>query len=184
MTDSSSPSWYGTATWLRQVPPGDDRTRLVCGDCGFINYQNPRVVTGAVATWENRFLLAKRAIEPRKGYWTIPAGFLELEETVEVGAVRETWEEARARIAIDGLIGVYSVARIGQIHIIFRGRMLSPAFAPGPESEAVDLFSWDEIPWADLAFPVVQWSLQHFREMGDAAAFSPRYEPPAIHWER
>lgn len=161
---------------------------MVCPDCGHIEYINPRIVVGAVATWMDagipKFLLAKRAIEPRKGYWTIPAGFLEIGETLEAGAVRETWEEARARISIDRLLGVYNIARIGQVYMIFRARMLSADFAVGAESEDAGLFSWEEIPWDTLAFPSVHWALSHFREVRDLQDFTPRFEPAAMHWER
>lgn len=179
---STSPRKSGPR--LERIPAGDDRARLVCPDCDFVAYVNPRIVVGAVATWQDRILLAKRAIEPLKGYWTIPAGFLEVGETIAAGAVRETWEEAGARIAVDGLLGVYSLPHIGQVYMVFQAHMLSPAFSAGTESEAVGLFSWDEIPWDDLAFPAVQWSLHHYRERGGAKDFTPQYEPPAIHWER
>ena len=169
---------------VAKIPAGDDRMRLVCPDCDFVAYVNPRIVVGAVATWQGRVLLAKRAIEPRKGYWTIPAGFLEVGETIAAGAVRETWEEAGARIAVDDLLGVYNLPHIGQVYMVFRAGMLSPAFSAGTESEAVGLFGWDEIPWADLAFPAVQWSLRHYREREGMKDFTPQYEPPAIHWER
>src|SRR5881398_2910972 len=120
---TSAPPAATKGPHAEQIPPGDDRLRRVCLDCGFIDYLNPRIIVGAVSTWEDRILLAKRAIEPRKGYWTVPAGFLELEETLDAGAVRETWEEAGARVAIDALIGVYNIPRIGQVHMMFRAHM-------------------------------------------------------------
>lgn len=166
------------------VPEGDDRTRLVCPDCGHVDYVNPRLVVGAVSTWENKFLLAKRAIHPRKGYWTIPAGFLESGETIEAGAVRETWEEARARIRVDRLLGIYNIAKISQVYLVFRAAMLSGDHGPGPESEDARLFSWEEIPWEQLAFPSIRWSLTHFREVAGQDVFVPQTEPPTIHWER
>lgn len=169
---------------VEQIPAGDDRTRLICPDCGHIAYVNPRVVVGAVATWNDKILLAKRAIHPRRGFWTIPAGFLEVGETVEAGAVRETWEEAGARIAIDGLLGIYNIPRIGQVYMVFRARMLSAEFAVGAESDEVRLVSWDEIPWNELAFPAVRWSLTHHRELAGQSGFAPRFEPPEMHWER
>src|SRR5678816_2859720 len=109
----------GSFPFDRRVPEGDTRERLVCRDCGFIHYQNPTIVVGSVATWDGRVLLCRRAIEPRVGYWTIPAGFLEQQETPEEGAMREAREEAGAEIEIDGLLGVYSVARISQIHLLY-----------------------------------------------------------------
>ena len=169
---------------LERIPEGDDRSRLVCSDCGFINYVNPKVVVGAVSSWDGKFLLVKRAIEPRMGYWTIPAGFLEVGETVEAGAVRETWEEARAHIAIDALLGVYNITRIAQVYLVFRARMLTETHAPGVESEAAGLFSWSEIPWDDLAFPSVRWALEHFDGAHGQTHIVPTGEPPAIHWER
>ncbi|MBY0511192.1 MAG: NUDIX hydrolase [Rhodospirillaceae bacterium] len=187
---SASPPASGKKTGPRQtkVPDGDDRARLVCPDCGFVEYVNPRIVVGAVATWaengEVKFLLAKRAIEPRKGYWTMPAGFLEVGETLEAGAVRETWEEAGARISIDQVLGIYNIARIGQVYIVFRAHMLSPEFSVGVESEEVKLFAWDEIPWDALAFPSVHWALTHHRAATDRKDFAPHGEPAAIHWER
>ena len=169
---------------FERTPPGDDRPRLVCDECGFIHYVNPKVVVGAVATWGGKFLLVKRAIEPRKGFWTIPAGYLEIGETVEAGAVRETWEEARARIVIDALLGVYSITRIAQVYLVFRARMLSEGFAPGPESEEAELVTWNDIPWDDLAFPSIHWALKHHNEVQGQTTIVPGREPPAIHWER
>ena len=169
---------------LERVPPGDDRPRLMCDDCGFVHYVNPKVIVGAVATWNGKFLLVKRAIEPRKGFWTIPAGFLEVGETVEAGAVRETWEEARAHIAIDALLGVYNITRIAQVYLVFRAHMVSETFSPGSESEEAELLPWDDIPWNDLAFPSVHWALEHYRDAEGQTEIVPAREPPAIHWER
>jgi len=181
---SPSKSYRAQGPAVEQVLADDNRPRLVCDDCGFINYVNPKVVVGAVATWQDKFLLVKRAIEPRKGYWTIPAGFLEVGETVEAGAVRETWEEARAHIAIEALLGVYSITRIAQIYLVFRAHLLNEAHAPGPESEEACLYAWDDLPWEDLAFPSVQWALEYHKATNGQAVVSPGREPPAIHWER
>ena len=115
---------------LRQ-PPGEDRDRHVCAACGTIHYQNPKVVVGSVCTLGSRILICRRAIQPRRGFWTLPAGFLELGETAEEGALREAWEEARARIEIEGLLAVYSVPRIGQVQLLYRARLLDPAVEPG-----------------------------------------------------
>lgn len=169
---------------LERIPDGDDRPRLTCGDCGFVHYVNPRIVIGVVPRWQDRILLARRAINPRKGYWTIPAGFLEVGETLQGGAVRETWEEAQARVELEDLIGIYNIARIGQVYMVFNGRMLSGAHAAGPESVETALFAWDEIPWGELAFPAVSWSLHHHRDRGSKTGMAPSYEPPAMHWER
>jgi ADP-ribose pyrophosphatase YjhB (NUDIX family) len=145
-----------------RVPEGDSRPRFLCERCDTVHYQNPRVVTGCLATWEDRVLLCKRNIEPRRGYWTLPAGFLENGETAEAGAIRETWEEARAQVAVDDLYTLYSLPHISQIYLFFRGRLLGPEYAAGEESQAVELFREDEIPWDELAFPVVRETLRHF----------------------
>ncbi|MEZ5669054.1 MAG: NUDIX hydrolase [Alphaproteobacteria bacterium] len=162
----------------RIVPQGDDRERLVCDTCGHIQYDNPKVVVGSVSTWQGRILMVRRAIPPRLGFWTLPAGYLELGETAQAGAAREAWEEARARIDLDGLIGLYSIPRISQVQLIFRGRLRSAEIAAGPESQAVALYAWDAIPWDDIAFPSVRWALAHAREIGDAPVFAPRANPP------
>jgi ADP-ribose pyrophosphatase YjhB (NUDIX family) len=146
-------------------PTGDDRDRHVCRDCGTIHYENPKVVVGAVCTWRDRLLICRRAIEPRSGYWTIPAGFLELGETAEEGAAREAWEEARARIRIDGLIATYSVPRIGQVQLLYRAALLDPGVEPGIESLEVMLVGWHEIPWDSLAFPTVEWVLRRAQSL-------------------
>ena len=165
-------------TFSMRVPPGDDRERLVCDSCGHVQYDNPKVVVGSVSTWEGRILMVRRAIPPRIGYWTLPAGYLELGETPEAGAAREAWEEARARIVFDGLIGLYAIPRISQVQLIFRGRLTVPEIAAGEESQDVALYDWDSIPWDQIAFPSVHWALSHAREIGDAEVFAPRTNPP------
>ena len=164
-------------SFVKEVPDGDDRLRRVCADCGFVDYENPKMVVGSVVTWDDRILLCRRAIEPRRGFWTLPAGFLEQHETAAEGARREAWEEARARIEIDQLLAVYSIPRISQIQLIYRARLNAPDFAPGPETEALDLFAWDDIPWDDLAFPSVHWALGHHREVAGLDVFAPRVNP-------
>ena len=160
------------------IPEGDNRERLTCPDCGFINYENPKIVVGAVCTWENRLLLCRRAIEPRRGFWTIPAGYLELHETAEAGAAREAKEEACADIDIDGLIGVYTIPRISQVQLIYRATVSDGVFAAGDETEELDLFGWNDIPWGELAFPSVKWALDHWREIADAETWPPFANPP------
>lgn len=145
-----------------RVPAGDSRPRFLCEHCETVHYQNPRVVTGCLVTWHDRVLLCKRNIEPRRGYWTLPAGFLENGETAEAGAIRETWEEARARVEVDDLYTLFSLPHISQIYMFFRGRLVAPEYAAGEESQAVELFGEDEIPWDELAFPVVRQTLEHF----------------------
>lgn len=158
-------------------PAGDDRERLVCRDCGFINYQNPKIVVGSVVLWEEKLLLCRRAIEPSLGYWTLPAGYMELGETADAGARREAWEEARARIEIDQLLAVYSIPRISQVQLIYRARLLDDAVWAGPESSDVGLFAWADIPWESLAFPSVHWALRHHREVAGQEAFVPFSNP-------
>lgn len=146
----------------RIIPEGEDRERLTCAECGFIAYENPKIVVGSVVAEEGRVLLCRRAIEPRRGFWTLPAGYMELGETVEDGARREALEEAEARIAPEGVLAIYSIPRIGQVQVIFRARLAEPGFGPGPESLEVRLFAWEEIPWEALAFPTVHAALRRW----------------------
>lgn len=163
----------------RRVPALDDRERHVCAVCETVHYANPKVVVGSVCTIGERLLLCRRAIPPRSGFWTIPAGYLELGETAEEGAVREAWEEARAAIAIEGLIAVYSIKRIDQVQLLYRANLASPEVAAGPESLEVMLTGWDAIPWEELAFPTVHWVLRRAMELrGRSAPFVPSGNPP------
>jgi ADP-ribose pyrophosphatase YjhB (NUDIX family) len=164
--------------FVRRVPDGDDRERLVCSDCGFVYYQNPKIVVGSVVEHAGRILLCRRAIPPRVGYWTIPAGYLEEHEAAEAGACREAREEACAEIAIDQLLAVYTIQRISQVQLIYRAHLTAPDIAAGPESQEVALFDRDALPWDDLAFPSVAWALQHHAETRDQPAFAPRQNPP------
>lgn len=166
---------------VERVPEGDERSRLVCEDCGFIAYENPKIIVGAVVTFGDRYLLARRAIEPRKGFWTIPAGFMELQETAEAGAAREVWEEARARVAVGPLLGIYSLTHISQVHLIYRAEMLDDGHGAGPESLEVALLAWDEIPWGDLAFPSVAWALEAERRSRGRTDFAPEPAPERPH---
>ncbi|MCC7276448.1 MAG: NUDIX domain-containing protein, partial [Alphaproteobacteria bacterium] len=125
----------------------------------------------------DRILLCRRAIHPRRDFWTLPAGYMEMNETSAEGAMREAWEEAQARIAIDGLLAVYDIPRIGQVQLIYRARLVEPAFAAGPESLEVRLFDWEEIPWNELAFPSVRWALHHHRDARDETVPMPRGNP-------
>jgi ADP-ribose pyrophosphatase YjhB (NUDIX family) len=132
-----------------------------------------------VAVWQDKVLLCRRAINPRRGYWTLPAGYMEVRETSADGAVREAYEEARARIAIDDLLAVYNIPRIGQVHLFYRAHLTDPDIAAGPESLEVRLFGWHEIPPVEeLAFPTVQWALAHYREVRGQTAFAVRTNPP------
>ena len=167
----------GRGPTILTIPEGDNRERMVCPDCGFINYENPKIVVGSVVLWQERILLCRRAINPRRGYWTMPAGYLELNESTSAGAIREAWEEAQARIAIDGLLAVYDIPRISQVQIIYRAHLDAPDFAAGPESLEVKLFGWEEIPWADLAFPSVRWALEHYRDSATSGDYTARSTP-------
>jgi ADP-ribose pyrophosphatase YjhB (NUDIX family) len=167
--------------FVRRIPEGDNRERLVCAPCGYIVYDNPKVVVGSVVVADGAVLLCRRAIEPRRGYWTLPAGYLELDETLEEGAAREAMEEAQAAIAIDGILAVFSIARIGQVQVIFRARFadpVAPCFAAGPESLEVALRAWDDIPWDDIAFPSVRWALNAWQKSSTGALGAPFGNPP------
>ena len=150
-----------------QVPAGDDRDRKVCATCGFVDYVNPRIVVGSVVVTgegtEERLLLCRRAIDPRKGFWTVPAGFMETGETTEAGAKREAREEAHCELDVEGLLAVYDLPHLSQVQMMFRTRLIGSAFAAGPESLEVALFRWEEIPWSELAFPSVVWALNQWR---------------------
>jgi len=136
-----------------RIPAGDDRTRRVCDDCGFVDYVNPKIIAGAVVTAADKILLCRRAIEPRRTFWTLPAGFMEERESVEEAARRETREEANASIEIDRV-------------------------SAGPESMDVQLFDWKDIPWSELAFPTVVWALTHFAQTRHLKEFAPFTNPP------
>ena len=154
-------------------PPGDDRPRFVCDACAGIFYENPKVVTGCVAQWQDsRVLLCRRAIEPRKGFWTLPAGYLENGETAAEGASRETLEEANARVDTGHLLCVLNLPRINQIYVIFLAELLDLDFSAGEESLEVKLFEEDDIPWADLAFPSIEKALELFFADRRAGGFS------------
>lgn len=163
-------SHCGAPVALR-VPPGDNRPRFVCSACSAVHYQNPKVVAGCVAEWENKVLLCRRAIEPRLGLWTLPAGFMENDETTLQAAARETLEEASARVAIHSLYALFSLPHINQVYVMFRGRLLDLDFGPGTESLEVALFAEPEIPWSKLAFPVVHETLRLFFADRSAGAF-------------
>ena len=167
---------------VERIPPGDDRVRLVCDDCGFVDYRNPKIIVGAVCTWQEddapeRFLLVRRAIEPRRGFWAMPAGYLELGECTETGAAREVREEAEADVRLDGLLAVYDLPGISQVHLIYRAVMTSPAHAPGVESLDARLFTWDEMPWDSMAYPTVAWALNAWRKVRGRTTFAPDTVP-------
>ncbi len=150
-----------------KIPPGDLLPRHVCGACETIHYQNPTIVVGCLPEWDGRLLLCRRAIEPRAGRWTYPAGFMETGETIEEAAVRETWEEAQARVELVSLYGVFSLPHVSQVYVVFRGRLLAPEFGAGSESLDAQLIPPEKIPWDELAFPVIHETLvRYVRDQG------------------
>jgi ADP-ribose pyrophosphatase YjhB (NUDIX family) len=151
----------GSTVALR-IPEGDDRERFVCTVCELIHYSNPRMIVGCVPVYGDHVLLCKRAIEPRKDYWTLPAGFMENGETTSEGAARETWEEARARVDNMELYRVFDVPYINQIYMFYRCELLNGEFGVGPESLETRLYRRDEIPWEEIAFPVVYQALEEY----------------------
>jgi ADP-ribose pyrophosphatase YjhB (NUDIX family) len=154
----------GAAVVLR-IPEGEDRTRHVCDSCGTVHYQNPKLVVGCVPELpDGRLLICKRAIEPRVGYWTIPAGFMENGETLQQAAARESLEEACAEVEIGSLLTVVHVTAAHQVHVFFRARLLSERVGAGPESLDVRIIQPDEIPWAEIAFPSTEFTLQRYLE--------------------
>ena len=174
----------GAAVTFR-TPPGDSLPRHVCEQCGTIHYQNPKVVVGALAIWEDKVLLCRRAIEPRHGMWTLPAGFMENEETTAQAAARETLEEACARIEVGELYTLIDVPHISQVHIIYRARLLDLDFRAGEESLEVGLFTEDEIPWEQIAFRSIAISLRHFfadRRSGQWSVHTASLAPPPPDW--
>lgn len=164
-------SHCGAVVALR-VPPGDSLPRHVCESCGTIHYQNPKVVVGAIAEWEDRrILLCRRAIEPRHGFWTLPAGFMENGETTSQAAARETLEEAQARVQVSELFALVDVPAISQVHLFYRARLLDLDFSPGEESLEVALLHEEEIPWEDIAFRSIALALRHYFADRNAGAF-------------
>jgi ADP-ribose pyrophosphatase YjhB (NUDIX family) len=160
------------------IPPGEDRERAVCDHCGFIDYVNPRIVVGAVAAWSDqgapfgrdaapldqiRILLCRRAIMPRRGWWTLPAGFMETGETMAEGALREAREEAGADLELDGVLALYDIPVRSQVQVIHRARLRAPEVEAGVESLEVRLFAWEELPWKELAFHTVSWGADGLR---------------------
>ena len=157
-----------SAEIVKKIPEGDNREREVCNNCGEIFYTNPNIVTGVLAYTDNdELILCKRSIEPRHGYWTLPAGFLENQESIEEGALRETEEEAKLRVSNVKLFTVLSVPHIDQIYTFFTGKVVNYDLGPTPESSEVKLFKYDDIPWDELAFPTVIKTIKLFLEHGD-----------------
>lgn len=175
-------SHCGAAVSL-QVPPGDSLARHVCLRCGSIHYQNPKLVVGSLPVWQDKILLCRRAIEPRHGKWTLPAGFMENNETLPQAALRETTEEACARIELGEMYTLISVPHISQVHVIYRARLLDLDFAPGIETLELGLFAEDEIPWPEIAFRTIAMTLRHFfadRRAGSFGFHTGELPPPDL----
>ncbi len=151
----------GNSLSLR-IPESDNRERHICNSCGHIHYVNPSIIVCALPYFEDQVLLCKRAIEPRYGFWTLPGGFMENDESSPEAAIRETMEEACARIELMNLYTFFNVVHINQVHLFFRARLLDLNFAAGSESMDVALFRYADIPWKELAFPAVKSTLQHY----------------------
>jgi ADP-ribose pyrophosphatase YjhB (NUDIX family) len=150
------------APLARKVPAGDTLPRFVCDACRTIHYQNPRMVVGCIAEWQDRILLCRRGIEPRHGLWTVPAGYMENGETTFQGAIRETLEEANARVEIGPLYALYNIPHISQVYILFRARLLDADVRPGAETLEVRLFEEGDVPWDRIAFASVKNALAHY----------------------
>jgi ADP-ribose pyrophosphatase YjhB (NUDIX family) len=155
---------YCGAEVVEKIPPADNRPRHVCVACAAVHYQNPKVVAGCVPEWDGKVLLCRRAIAPRYGLWTLPAGFMELGESSVEAAMRETYEEARARVVIDGLFAVFNLLHVNQLYLMFRARLADGEFSPGAESLEVKLFAEREIPWQELAFATIRHTLELYYE--------------------
>jgi ADP-ribose pyrophosphatase YjhB (NUDIX family) len=158
-----------------RIPEGDNLARAVCDACGTIHYQNPKLVVGCLPHYGDRILLCKRAIEPRYGLWTLPAGFMENDESASQGAAREALEEANARVEIEDLYTVYSIPHISQVYMMFRAKLLDTDFSPGIESLDVKLVTADEIPWNEIAFTMVKRTLENYLEDRKTGIFVPRF---------
>jgi ADP-ribose pyrophosphatase YjhB (NUDIX family) len=147
-----------------KVPDGDHLPRYVCSGCNTIHYENPRLIAGCIPEWHGKILLCKRAIEPRKGFWTFPAGFMENGESLQQAAARESMEEALARVEVGSLVAIVHVLRAHQVHVAFRARLLDTDFGVGPESLETRLYDESEIPWSDIAFLSVDFALRSYLE--------------------
>ena len=164
---------YCSAELVYAVPDDDNRHRYICHSCNIVHYQNPKVVAGCLPIWDDQVLLCKRAIEPRYGCWTLPAGFMELGETTVEAAVRETLEEANARVAVESLYAVFNLPHVDQVYMMFKSRLLDLDFHPGAESLEVRLFKEEEIPWDDLAFRTIKETLNLYFEDRKHGVFHP-----------
>ncbi|MDE0250684.1 MAG: NUDIX hydrolase [Gammaproteobacteria bacterium] len=162
----------GSSAIRLTVPPGDNRPRFVCASCNEIFYHNPKIVAGCIAEWQDKILMCKRAIEPRYGMWTFPAGFMENEETVSEAAARETYEEAIAKVTGLTLYSLYSLPHINQVYVVYRAVLVEGRASPGAESLEVALMGEKDVPWQDIAFPVIRESLEQYFEDKQKNRFS------------
>ncbi len=170
-------------TVIQAIPKGDNRLRYVCPHCHTIHYQNPKVITGCIPVWEDKILLCQRAISPQQGFWTLPAGFMELNESIDQAAQRETFEEANATMREQHLYLIFSIPHIGHINIFFYGQLAHLDFFPGEESYATELFNEQNIPWDQLAFPSIKLALELFFQDQKQQHFPVRHKiliPPVI----
>ncbi len=177
---------YCSAELFYDIPKNDNRHRYICQRCDIVHYQNPKIVAGCIPVWEDQILLCKRAIEPRLGYWTLPAGFMELGESSLEAGIRETWEEANARVEVDDLFAVFNLPYVDQVYMMFRARLVDLKFSASIESLEVKLFKEDDIPWGELAFTTIKETLKcylddrsrgHFQlHTGDVIKTDGRYD--------
>ena len=166
----------------KEIPEGDNRERYVCSQCSEVHYQNPKVIAGVMPVYGDQILLCKRAIEPRLGFWTLPAGFLENGESSLEGALRECTEETNATVINPQLYGLFDIPQISQVYVFYRGELAEPIFAPSSESLEVALFSEDDIPWDELAFPVIELALSYFLEDRKAGEFTVKHDEIRRPW--
>jgi len=168
---------------IQKIPEGDNRLRYVCESCEAIHYQNPRVIAGILPIFQSKILLCKRSIEPRIGYWALPAGFLENGESSLDGAIRECTEEANATVINPVLYGMFDIPQINQLYVFYRAELAEPIFGPSSESSEVELFSEAEIPWGELAFPVIELCLDHYLKDRETGNFSVKREDIKRPWK-
>ncbi|MBT5387506.1 MAG: NUDIX hydrolase [Porticoccaceae bacterium] len=168
---------------IKKIPEGDNRERHVCPGCETIHYQNPKVIAGVLPVYGEKILLCKRAIEPRHGYWTLPAGFLENGESSMDGALRECIEEANARVINPELYALFDIPQINQVYVFYRANLAAPDFGPSLESSEVALFDEADIPWAELAFPVVELALDHYLRDRKSGQFAVKHEQISRPWK-
>jgi len=169
-------------TLAHRVPDNDNLPRYICDHCNIVHYQNPRMVVGCLPSWHDKVLLCRRAIEPRRGFWTLPAGYMENGETTQAGALRETWEEAHAKVDKVELYRLFDLPHINQVYIFYRAELVDGKFGVGPESLETRLFAEHEIPWRELAFPIVGETLTEYFEERRSGQFNVRISEVDLSW--